>query len=70
MEDGRSETGSGENARRFSYQLTVLSYRGRDAATRNSLPYMILSAPHRDAATAGAGCSLQSFRRLTVPRAT
>jgi hypothetical protein len=22
------------------------------------LPYMILSAPHRDAATAGAGCSL------------
>ena len=27
--------------------------RSRDAANEESLPYMILSAPHRDAATAG-----------------
>ena len=55
MGDGRWERG-----KRKVFQLSVNCSKlsGEGCGNEESLPYMFLSAPHRDAATAGAGCEV------------
>jgi hypothetical protein len=48
-----------------SLKIAVVEMTSEGCGNEESLPYMILSAPHRDAATAGGGCSLTPPDNLT-----